>query len=173
MSGVRIEIRPEGIDETLAFLSETAERTDDSFGLFDAIGPALVSSTQMRFEEEKDPEGNPWPDSLRKMLLGGRTLTETGALAASITHEATAGSVAIGTNLIYAAIHQFGGTIRAKTGKGLRWRAPGNGGWVRKDQVEMPRRAFLGLDDGDAAEIRALCADWLGAADDGGGDARQ
>lgn len=176
MAGVRMELT--GAEETLGFLGETIAKIDDARGLFDAIGGALVTSTQHRFETETDPEGNPWPASLRKLTVGGRTLTDTAALVQSITHEATASSVAVGTNLIYAAIHQFGGTIKAKnpissfTEGGLRFRGPG-GSWVRKNEVEMPQRAFLGLDDGDQAEIRALCADWLGAVDEGGGDARQ
>lgn len=169
MAGARMELT--GREETLATLGETIARTEDKRGLFDAIGASLVVSTQKRFEDEADPDGNPWPDSLRKMLGGGRTLTDTSALVQSITHEATEGSVAVGTNVIYAAIHQVGGTIRAKTSKGLRFRSPGNGGWVRKSEVEMPRRAFLGLDADDEAEIRALCADWLGAVDDAAGGA--
>jgi phage virion morphogenesis protein len=169
MTGVRMELN--GREATLAVLGEAVDRTDDSLGLFDAIGAALVVSTQRRFEDEAGPDGNPWPESLRKKLLGGRTLTDTAALVSSITHEATTSSVAIGTNLIYAAIHQVGGTIRAKTEKGLRFRSPGNGGWVRKSEVEMPARPFLGLDEDDEAEIRALAADWLGASTEGGADA--
>lgn len=169
MTGARIELA--GKEETLAELAGTIARTEDKRGLFDAIGAALVVSTQKRFEDETDPEGNPWPASLRKTLMGGRTLTDTSMLVQSITHEATENSVAVGTNLIYANIHQVGGTIRAKTPAGLRFRSPGNGGWVRKNEVEMPRRAFLGLDADDEAEIRALCADWLGAVDDMGGGA--
>ena len=166
--GARIELT--GREETLSFLADAVDRTEDKRGLFDAMGASLVLSTQQRFEREEDPEGNPWPDSLRKLVEGGRTLTMTARLASSITHEATERSVAVGTNLIYAAIHQTGGTIRAKSSKGLRFRSPGNGGWVTKQEVTMPRRAFLGLDRDDEAEIRALSADWLGA-EDGGYDA--
>lgn len=177
MTGVRLEIRPEGVEETLGVLSDTVRKTDDKFGLMDAIGATIASSTQQRFEDEQDPEGNPWPVSLRALIEGGRTLTDSARLVQSITHEPSESSVAIGTNVIYAAIHQEGGIIRAKTSRGLRFRGPGNGGWVTKQEVDMPRRAFLGLDEDDEADIRALCAEWLGAEDDdardGGGDARQ
>ncbi|SMH42492.1 phage virion morphogenesis protein [Mesorhizobium australicum] len=171
MTGVRFELK--GSDAVLAALADTLSKTDDKRGLFDAIGAALASSTQARFETETDPEGSPWPDSLRKLVNGGRTLTDSARLVQSLTHEATEESVAVGTNVIYAAIHQFGGTIKAKTSSGLRFRGPGNGGWVTKQSVEMPRRTFLGLDDDDEAEIGHLAAEWLGADDDsGGGDAR-
>lgn len=164
MAGVRMELT--GREEALAFLSRTIERTDDKRGLFDAIGASLVVSTQKRFEDETDPEGNPWPASLRATMLGGRTLTDTARLVQSITHEATESSVAVGTNEIHAAIHQMGGTIKAKTSKGLRFRGLGNGGWITKQEVTIPQRAFLGLDEDDEAEIRFLSADWLGAEDD-------
>lgn len=164
MAGARMELT--GQEETLALLGEAIGRTEDKRGLFDAIGAALVSSTQSRFETETDPEGNPWPDSIRKLTLGGRTLTETAALAQSITHEPTESSVAVGTNLIYAAIHQLGGIIRPVTAQKLAFRLPG-GGFAMVDEVEMPARPFLGLDQDDEAEIRALAADWLGAEEDG------
>lgn len=166
MAGTGMELT--GQEATLRVLAAAIEKTEDKRGLFDAIGASLVVSTQHRFETEEDPEGNPWPASLRALIKGGRTLTDTARLVQSITHEATEGSVAVGTNVIYAAIHQVGGTIRAKTAKGLRFRGPGNGGWVTKQSVEMPKRAFLGLDQDDEAEIAALCADWLGAVDDQG-----
>jgi len=171
MSGVRFELT--GKEETLGVLGEAVGRTEDKRGLMDAVGAALVTSTEHRFETESDPEGNPWPDSLRKTVEGGRTLTETARLVSSLTHEASESSVAVGTNVVYGAIHQTGGTIRAKTARGLRFRGAG-GGWVTRQSVTIPRRAFLGLDREDEAEIPALAADWLGAENDkGGGDARR
>lgn len=172
MAGVRMDIT--GYEATLSVLGAAIAKTDNARGLFDAIGMALVSSTQNRFETETDPTGNPWPESLRKTMFGGRTLTDTAALVQSITHEATDNSVAVGTNLIYAAIHQMGGTIKAKepissfTKGGLRFKGPG-GAWVRKNEVTIPQRAFLGLDADDENEIRAICADWLGAVAGGSG----
>lgn len=171
MTGVRYELT--GKEETLRVLGEAVGRTEDKRGLMDAIGGSLVSSTQHRFETETDPDGNPWPDSLRKIVEGGRTLTETARLVSSLTHEASESSVAVGTNVVHGAIHQTGGVIRAKTSAGLRFRGAG-GGWVNKQSVTIPRRAFLGLGRADEVEIHALAADWLGAESDaGGGDARR
>ena len=169
MTALRMEI--DGAAATLAVLGDAVARTGDPRGLYDRIGASLVASTQKRFEDEKDPEGNPWPASLRKTLFGGRTLTMTARLVQSLTHEPSASGVAVGTNVIYGAIHQFGGIIKAKepiSGKegGLRFRGAG-GGWVRKDQVEIPKRAYLGLDADDETEIRTNVAGWLGAQDDG------
>ena len=169
MTGVRFEIS--GAEVTLGVIARTVAKTDDARGLYDAIGGSLVASTQKRFEDEEDPTGTPWPDSLRKILLGGKTLSVrggAGGLLGSLTHEASATGVAVGSNAIHAAIHQLGGVIRAKTAKGLRFRAPGKGGWVRKMAVTIPARPYLGLSGDDEQEIAALCADWLGAVNDAG-----
>lgn len=170
MSGARMELT--GSEAALARLGETLARTDDKRGLFQAIGMSLVTSTQHRFEREAGPDGNAWPASLRKLVSGGRTLTESGELVRSITFIATEDSLAVGTNVPYGAIHQLGGTIKAKTARGLRFRSAA-GGWVTKQEVTIPARPFLGLDEDDREEITALCADWLGAATDGGARAPQ
>lgn len=159
MSGVRISLDQN--EDVLAELGAALKRVENPRGLFDQLGAALVSSTQHRFETETDPAGNPWPESLRKQLVGGRTLTMTAALVQSITHEATDSSVAVGTNVIYAAIHQMGGTIKAKTPQGLRFRGAGNSGWVRKDEVTIPARPFLGVDKDDESMISRIVTDWV------------
>ena len=164
MAGLRMELA--GSEDALGALGEAAGRLESPRPLYDEIGAALVVSTQARFETEQDPEGNPWAQSLRARLEGGRTLTDTARLVGSLTHEATDAGLAVGTNVIYAAIHQLGGVIKAKTPissfkeGGLRFRGAG-GGWVRKDQVTIPQRAFLGLDDDDEAEIEAISGAYL------------
>ena len=63
----------------------------------------------------------------------------------------------VGTNLVYAATHQFGAerTIRAKNAKYL-WFKGTN--WAKKKEVsiQIPAREFLGISDEDMAEIREL-----------------
>lgn len=159
MTGVRLELT--GSEEALAVLGDAAGRADKPRELYDQVGASLVVSTQMRFEREQDPDGNPWPASLRALTTGGRTLTDSARLVQSITHNPNDAGVEIGTNVIYAAIHQQGGVIRAKTSKGLRFRGPGNGGWITKQEVTIPQRAFLGVDDEDEDEIGALAGTWL------------
>lgn len=80
------------------------------------IGRALKTATQLRFRSTTGPDGASWRPSFRARTEGGQTLSLTRRLRNSITYQATATSVAVGTNVIYAAIHQFGGTIRAKNG---------------------------------------------------------
>jgi len=159
MSGAFIMIRVD--DEAAnAALAQLVEKTEDTLPIMDAIGASLVLSTQMRFEREEGPAGGKWPQSLRAKLEGGKTLRDEGHLYASITHRASTTSVEVGSNLIYAAIHQFGGKIEAKNAKALKFRIGGE--WVSRKSVTIPARPFLGIDDGDRAMIVDAVADALG-----------
>lgn len=169
---VGISIRVEGSEKASAELMAAADRLDNPMPLYDDIGLMLVASTQQRFEMETDPQGNPWPQSIRVQLEGGKTLTDTGRLAGSITNETDAAGLEVGTNEIHAAIHQQGGTIRAKTKRGLRFRPLGANSDIIRQSVTIPRRAFLGLDDQDEADITRLVAEYVGGAFEGGLDAR-
>lgn len=160
MAGVSITL--DGAEAALAALARAVEATDKPKALFDEIGQALTLSTQHRFETQTDPDGNPWPVSIRALLDGGRTLTDTGRLRGSITWQASGRDVAVGTDVIYSAIHQLGGTITAKTSAGLTFRVGGR--WITKSSVTLPARPFLGLDADGEAEIEAIAADWLGSA---------
>lgn len=157
MTGVRFEL--DGSEAALAALGAAAAMLDEPRPLYDEMGAMLVVSTQDRFEREEDPDGNPWPASIRVLVEGGKTLSDTRRLVNSMTHEASDEGVAVGTNVIYAAIHQTGGTISAKTSRGLRFRVAGE--WATKHSVEIPQRAFLGLDADDEEEIIAIAGDWL------------
>lgn len=83
---------------------------------FENIGRALKTGTQLRFRTTTAPDGQAWQKSWRARNEGGQTLSLTRRLRNSITYQATPTSVAVGTNVLYAAIHQFGGVIRAKAG---------------------------------------------------------
>lgn len=160
MSGLSYSV--EGTQAALSALARAAAGLDDATPLYADIGMLLVTSAQQNFERESAPDGNPWPQSIRAKQEGGKTLSDTLRLLKSITHEAGPASVAVGTNVEYAAIHQLGGTIRAKTSRGLRFRMGGNGGWITKQSVTIPARPFLGLSQDDEKEIVALSEDYLG-----------
>lgn len=148
-------------DAASAGMAAVVARIDHPRGFFDDIGAALVVSTQERFDRETGPDGNPWPRSIRALADGGRTLTDTARLRNSITHLASDDQVAVGTNVPYAGTHQGGAVIRAKTSRGLRFRAAGNGAWVTKESVTIPPRPFLGLDAGDEAMIARRAESWI------------
>ena len=119
---------------------------------------ACGTSTIERFQAEKSPEEKKWKQSIRAREEGGKTLTKSTALRSSIRSEASADGLAIGTNDIRAATHQFGDTriIKAKRKKALRFRI--NGRWVSKKEVKVtiPARPFLGVSEEDEEEIKKL-----------------
>lgn len=109
------------------------------------------SSTRLRFRTQIGPDGQRWQPSLRVQLHGGRTLTQAGHLSGSVSSGYGPDFAEWGENRVYAAIHQFGGVIRAKHGA-LRFRLA-NGAFVATRQVTMPARPSLGVSDDDAADI--------------------
>ena len=130
----------------------------DKAGINNTIAEGLRTSTIERFQAEKSPEEKKWKQSIRAREEGGKTLTKSTALRSSIRSEASADGLAIGTNDIRAATHQFGDTriIKAKRKKALRFRI--NGRWVSKKEVKVtiPARPFLGVSEEDEEEIKKL-----------------
>jgi phage virion morphogenesis protein len=115
------------------------------------------NATRLRFRTETGPDGTRWKPSLRARITGGRTLTKDGHLADSISSGSSNTTAEWGVNRIYAAIHQFGGTIRPKKAKYLRFRLAG-GGYASVKQVVMPPRPFLGVSDDDREDILDIIA---------------
>ena len=103
------------------------------------IGARLVASTIDRFERERDPDGTPWLPSQRALAEHGQTLTDTGRLKASIAYLVLdREELLVGTNVTYAAIHQFGGQAgRAK-------------------KTTLPARPYLGIDSADGRAITRI-----------------
>lgn len=81
------------------------------------IGQVLVTETDLAFRSQKDPWGNAWAKlsavTLARRRKGkgkgsNKILRDTGRLANSINYRADKASVSVGTNIVYAATHQFG-----------------------------------------------------------------
>lgn len=145
MGSVRVEVD----GELLARLRGLADA--DIAAAMAAVGEALRTSTLERFDTGKDPDGRPWKTSIRARQDGRKTLAVSRQLATSIQPESSAKGVEYGTNLKYAAIHQFGGTIRAK-GDGLLKFKIGDQ-WISKREVKIPARPYLGINEEDMREI--------------------
>lgn len=74
--------------------------------VFEAIGELLVKSVRKNFQAGGRPSA--WPR--RKERKGKRLLRETGRLERSITAQPDDDSVVVGSDLPYAAAHNFGST---------------------------------------------------------------
>lgn len=133
----------------------------------DAIASYLVSEVAIRFEEGRGPDGAAWKPSRRAAEEGGQTLVDTGRLQDSIVGASDAVSARVGTNVIYAAIHQLGGVIRAKgrAAGGADALSFGRGkAKVLRTSVTMPARPFLGFGPGDGDAIAGYLRDHLAGA---------
>lgn len=139
----------------LAALRRLAGVFDDRSEIAKEIAALGENATRLRFRTETAPDGTRWKPSLRAQISGGRTLTKDSHLVDSISSKSGADFAEWGPNLIYAAIHQFGGTIRARNAGALRFRLA-NGGFATVKAVKMPARPFLGISPDDASDIVAV-----------------
>lgn len=146
-----------------------------------SIGQRLVTQADLAFRGERDPWGNAWQRLSRSTLRqrrtgkgtgGAKILRDTGRLAGSISYRASADQVVVGTNVVYAAIHQFGGDIQRQAHtKTLYFRTNQAGTVVGNKFVKkrrsnfaqdahvnayvqrIPRRAFLPIDASGRADL--------------------
>lgn len=152
-----ISVRLDGdIDELLAKL-RSMENVDKA-GIMNAIAEGIRTSTIERFEREESPEGKKWVPSIRAKKTGGKSLIKTAALRTSIKTKSDSSGAAVGTNLEYAATHQFGDerTIRAKNSKYLRFKIGDSWVSVPSVRISIPARPFLGISKEDEEEIREI-----------------
>ena len=146
-----------GIDESdreKTFLNRLSHL--ETRGVLNSIAEGLRTSTVERFTEEKTPEGTSWKPSIRAQEEGGKTLTKTTQLKTSIRSEVSDSGLAVGTNDIRAATHQFGDerTIRAKNKKYLTFKIGGQWKRVASVKVSIPPRPFLGISEEDEQDIK-------------------
>ncbi len=154
MAGVLLKVD----DRELKLLLPSLEQKLQS-GIFKILGQVFLSSIEEIFEDE-GPPGAPWPERKDKKKEG-KILTDTAALRDSITAEEQRDSLVIGSDLVYAAIHQFGGEIRPKTAKALIF--PFQGETVFAKVVRIPARPYLVITDEALEEANDAVEDFLTA----------
>ncbi|MBF0424150.1 MAG: phage virion morphogenesis protein [Magnetococcales bacterium] len=145
MSGITLTIDQKALDEVFAGLTRAAS---DLTPAMRAIGEHLITATQTeRFDPQKDPQGQPWTplaESTKKQKKHDTILDESSRLRNSIHDEAGVDEVRIGTDVIYAAIHQLGGEAG------------------RKDhRVTIPARPYLGANDQDLESAMETIRDYI------------
>lgn len=133
----------------------------DTQELMGAVGEEILARTMERFNRAESLDGSKWPVTIRQKMGDSRTalLGQGSNLARSYTWRAGSDSVEIGSNRKYAAIHHFGGTIRAKRAKALRFRIGDT--WVMKKAVTIPARPALGVNDEDERYLVETAEGWL------------
>ena len=143
-------------------------------GLSRAAAEAARERIAASFAKERDPWGKPWQKSLRAELESGQTLSDTGRLRRSFGYRVMPNGFVIGTNVLYAAVHQYGATIRAKRAPYLKFRLAGGSGrrksrrgqWISTKSVKIPARPFIpepNLSPSWHAAIDAAVRDYINA----------
>lgn len=136
----------------LQVLNSLLDKLDDLSEPMNDIAAVLESATEGAFAAEADPTtGQAWV-SLSDTYLkanpkrqGGKILqASAGGLAASITADSGDFWAAIGSNKIYAAIHQFGGTDDMPAGS-----------------AGIPARTYLGVGREDEQSMLGILGGYL------------
>lgn len=82
-----------------------------------------------------------------KTQIDKQGLRDTGNLINSVQKKPakvsdTHAEVEVGTNVIYAAVHEWGGVIKARAAKALRFKTK-DGNWVTTKSVTIPARPYM------------------------------
>lgn len=141
----------------------------------------MMKQKDLLFKAGNAPSGTPWKPlsplrslqqnakatkskseikKLGKSYTPHKILNDTGTLKNSVSVRGAGGSVqgidgdevTLGTNVPYAAIQNFGGTIIPKNGKTLAF--PGLGGaMIFAKKVTIPARPFIGINQTDEEDF--------------------
>lgn len=144
MTGVALVADLQGLKSMAAAINQFASLNRRA--LLDDLGGAMESQTQRRIsQDKKSPAGVPWPawsPRYAKTRHANQSLLVSGGnpgLLTSITHNVLSeDKVEVGSNLIYAATHQFGDKKR-----------------------KIPKRPYLGISPRDGDELERISADFI------------
>ena len=145
MAGVNLAAQLSGVSELVDTLNQLMNKTRDLQPALSQVGEYLLESHQSRFQLEVAPDGTPWaplsPETLARKKGEDRILQDHGTLRDTLSYEATASELLFGSNLEYAATHQFG-----------------------REEDGIVARPFIGITDGpwqDSVEILGILRDHL------------
>lgn len=159
-------------------LSQVLKRTQNTKPLMQQIAGIMMNAVEENFASEGSrlPSGS-WPQlaksTLRQLAKKGKTgkmlQRSSGGLASSISAKSTKTTAEVGTNKVYASIHQFGGVVNRKTrsetfkrirykkgtkkGKFKKGTIKGQGFSFKAYTVTIPARPYLGLNQQDDNKI--------------------
>jgi phage virion morphogenesis protein len=148
-------------------LGELIGRMEHREPLMREIAAAMGDAVEENFKNEGRPAWMGWSPAYARKRAGGKILQRSGRLASSIVQSSDNDGATVGTNVVYARIHQEGGTIKRKArNQDLHFRQSKSGQvgnrFVKKSQanfvqtvavgaynIKMPARPFLHLTEQD------------------------
>ena len=143
-----------GQEKITEWLNRVLKQAGDHSKLMHNIGSILEFNTKQRINTGIGTDDKPWQKKKKKKMQGGTTLRDTSRLYNSIKYTVLDGGkrVIVGTNVFYAPVMHFGATIKAKSGKYLKFKTT-MGGWAQIQSVIIPARPFLGMSIDDSQEV--------------------
>lgn len=145
--------RHTSLNQLIQTTKDLESKSTDLAPLMAHIANLLQTTTSEAFEKESSPFGQKWaklsPNTLKRHKAGKKKLVDKGKLVHSIHTRHTHKSASIGTNVSYAAIHQFGGIAG------------------RNKSVQIKPRAFLPINKKGAIpknlkyEIKEMVVEYL------------
>lgn len=160
MTGVNIEFN---IQDALDAMLHIEAAIDDMSGLFEHMDEVLLDIHEARFNAQESPDGIPWQAlspwyQESKPKQKDKILTLDGTLRSTLRYQINGNTLLFGTNVVYGAIHQFGGTIKPVRGNAL------NVGGRLAKQVVIPARPWLGISAQDKLLLVDVVREHLGFA---------
>ncbi|WP_339615238.1 phage virion morphogenesis protein [uncultured Gilvimarinus sp.] len=180
MAGVKVEITSD-VAPKLRGLIDGLEHPAPLFG---QINEYLLRSTRARFKTQTSPSGVPWAPlspayKKRKRRNSNRILVLNGYLSGTLRGQHDDEGLEFGSDRVYAAIQQLGGTIKRKASKRdvyFKQNRDGSVGnrFVKKSksnfaqsvnvgsyEIKIPSREFLGTNEKDDKHIIKLAQRFL------------
>ena len=169
MAGATLEFDSQAV---LAAINEAAEAMGNPELMLREMGEYLIQRTEDRFTSQTAPDGTPWqalsPRYQRsKKKNRDKILTFNGYLGKQFAYQINGGELRVGTNRVYAAIHQFGGEFQRQARQGTVYFKQSKKGevgrrFVKKTEsnfaqdvnigaytIRIPSRPFLGTSEAD------------------------
>lgn len=149
MAGAKLTAQWDSADLRLVnhVFAEVLSKTESLEPLFRDIGEYLLPAHQDRIAQGISPDGTPFEPLDPKYVTSKRKRESRGVdqililddfLHGDLAYQVDAQGLALGTNLVYGATHQFG-----------------------RSEAGIPARPFLGFSDADLDEIELIARDYL------------
>ncbi|MGM3162397.1 phage virion morphogenesis protein [Dickeya undicola] len=158
-------------------LGELIQRLEHREPLMREMAAAMHDAVEENFASQGRPAWAGWSPRYAKKREGGKILQKSGRLAASISEYSDNDNATVGTNVVYARIHQEGGTINIaarsqqahyKKDKSGRWRfssaaAAEKTQWntLGSYKIKMPARPFLHITEPDVDRMETTAQNYL------------
>ncbi|PLO72466.1 phage virion morphogenesis protein [Klebsiella michiganensis] len=160
-------------------LGELIRSFENRAPLMRMLAGLMEDSVQENFEQQGRPKWLGWSPRYARRRGPGQILQRSGRLASSITAYSDNDMATVGTNVVYAGIHQSGGKINIPARSQQAYYRQNKDGtlnnqFARKSianysewhtipayEINMPARPFLRLTESDISDMEDKVADYF------------